>query len=156
MWPALWDVTDTYGAVFGDIAAYLTLPIPLAPVIALRAGGRQMLGTYPFFDAAFLGDEQTIRLGRKQRFAGDAEIHLNAELRVRLARALLVLPADFGVFGLRETGRVFLEGEDSDTWHNVWGGGVWAAFLQPSNTLSLALARSAERTGVYIGAGFAW
>jgi hypothetical protein len=156
LWPAVWSVTETFGRIHGEAMAYLTPPIPLRPTLALRAGGRRLLGTYPFSDAAYLGDDETIRLGRKQRFAGDAEVHLNAELRVKLFRTKVVLPADFGVFGLRETGRVFLDGEDSDRWHNVWGGGLFVAFLQPSNTLSVAVARSAERTGIYIGAGFAW
>ena len=156
IWPAVWSVAETFGSVHGEVAMYLTPPMPLEPTLALRAGGRRLIGNYPFSDAAYLGDDETIRLGRKQRFAGDAEVHLNAELRVKLLRAKVVLPADFGVFGLRETGRVFLDEEDSDRWHNVWGGGFFVAFLQPANTLSVALARSAERTGLYIGAGFAW
>jgi hypothetical protein len=156
LFPSIWDVRATYGEMHGDAMTYLTPPSPLRPTLALRAGGRKVWGDYPFSDAATLGDDATVRLGRKQRYAGDAEVHLNAELRVKLFRAVLVLPADIGVFGLRETGRVFLAGESSDTWHNAVGGGVFLAFLQPQNTLSLAIARSAERTGVYVGGGFAW
>jgi hypothetical protein len=155
-WPAVWDVEQAYGDIHAEASAYLSAPIVFSPTLALRAGGRHLLGDYPFSEAAYIGDDATVRLGRKQRYGGDSEAHINAELRLKLFRAKLVLPADFGVFGLTDTGRVFLEGEESDRWHKVAGGGIWLAFLQPQNTLSLAFARSRERTGIYVGAGFAF
>jgi hypothetical protein len=39
-------------------------------------------------------------------------------------------------------------------WHSAVGGGLWLAALAPQNVLSIALARSDERTGVYLRAGF--
>jgi len=156
LWPALWDVESAFGDVRAEASAYVTAPVLFSPTLAVRAGGRHLLGEYPFSEAAFIGDDATVRLGRKQRFGGDSEVHVNAELRLKLFRAKFVLPADFGIFGLMDTGRVFLEGEDSDRWHKAAGGGISLAFLQPQNTLSLALARSRERTGIYVGAGFAF
>lgn len=66
------------------------------------------------------------------------------------------MPADIGVFGLYDTGRVWLSREDAERWHSGAGGGFWLAFLQPGNTLSLAIARAEGRTGIYSGAGFAF
>ena len=77
----------------------------------------------------------------------------SAELRLPLGRATLVLPADIGVFGLADAGRVFLEGESSDKWHSAFGGGVWLAYLDRANTISAAVAAGEERTGVYVQAG---
>jgi hypothetical protein len=156
VYPAFWDVQETFGDVRAAAAVFLSAAVPLQPTLALRAGGRKVMGDYPFFEAATIGDDATVRLGRKERYAGDSEVHLNAELRLMLFRAKVVLPADFGVFGLADTGRVFLKGEESDRWHNAAGGGLWVAFLQPENTLSVAIARSRERTGIYVGAGFAF
>ena len=51
---------------------------------------------------------------------------------------------------------MFLDGEDSDTWHTAGGGGIWLSFIERANTVSLAVAKSAERTRVYVGAGFAF
>jgi hypothetical protein len=51
---------------------------------------------------------------------------------------------------------VFYAPETSDTWHTAFGGGVWLSLLQRSTVLSAALARSAERTGLYIGTGMAF
>jgi hypothetical protein len=41
-------------------------------------------------------------------------------------------------------------------WHGAAGGGLWFAFLNRVNTLTIAAARSAERTGIYVRAGFAY
>ena len=154
--PSLWDVEEAWGEAHVLATAFLSPGTPMQPTLALRAGAKKLFGTIPFQDAAWLGDATTVRLGRDQRFGGDAMVHANAELRMKLFRALLVLPADVGVFGLADVGRVWLEGERSDRWHDAVGGGLWFAFLSAENALSVALARSEERTGLYISAGFAW
>ena len=71
-----------------------------------------------------------------------------------LGRVFLGAPADVGVFGLADTGRVYLEDDPSRTWHTAAGGGVWAAILDRSNTVSLAVARGEERTALYFQGGF--
>ena len=68
----------------------------------------------------------------------------------------VLVPEQFGVFGLGDVGRVYLTGESSDRWHAGLGGGAWIAFLSPVNTLSVAYARSSEGSGVYVRAGFAF
>jgi hypothetical protein len=55
---------------------------------------------------------------------------------------------------LADGGRVFLEGESSDTWHTAWGGGVWLSVLDPNNVLTLQIVRTAERTAAYFRFGF--
>ncbi len=154
IYPPVWDVDSTFGEAYGEAATYLTPPIPLQPTLALRVGGRKLWGRYPFFEAAFIGGSSTVRLGRVNRYAGDAAAYGNAELRLPLARVTLVLPADVGVFGLADAGRVFVEGESSDKWHSAVGGGVWLAYLDRANTISAAVAAGEERTGVYLQAGF--
>ena len=90
----------------------------------------------------------------EHRFAGDAAVYGNAELRLRLARIFVLLPEELGVFGLVDAGRVYLAGETSDRWHAAVGGGVWVAFLSRTNTLSVAAAHSVEGTRAYVRAGF--
>jgi hypothetical protein len=58
--------------------------------------------------------------------------------------------------GLADAGRVFLDGEMSDTWHTGLGGGFWFAFLDPANAITVALARGDGRTALYARAGFAY
>jgi hypothetical protein len=153
-YPAIWDVDSTFGEVHGEAVTYLSARAPLDPTLALRVGGRKLWGRYPFFEAAFIGGASTVRLGRVNRYAGDASAYGSTELRLSLAKVKLVLPADLGVFGLADAGRVFLAGESSDTWHAAAGGGVWLSYLERAYTLSLAIAKSDERTGIYAQAGF--
>jgi hemolysin activation/secretion protein len=103
-----------------------------------------------------VGGASTVRGLREQRYAGDGALYGNAELRLRLGRFFAVLPGDYGVFGLADVGRVFLDGESSDTWHTGAGGGIWFDFLERANTISVAVARGDNRTAFYLRAGFAY
>jgi hypothetical protein len=153
-YPAVWDVDSTFGEVQGLATTYLSARAPLDPTLALRIGGRKLWGAFPYFEAAFIGDASTVRLGRVNRYAGDGSVYGTAELRLALGELQIVLPADIGVFGLADAGRVFLDGESSDQWHTAFGGGLWLAFLNRAYTLSLAAAASEERTGIYVQGGF--
>jgi hypothetical protein len=152
--PAAWDVRKPFGDVHAEAATYLTPSIPLRPTLALRAAVRRVLGDYPFHEAAFVGGPSTVRGFSIQRFAGDTGAHGNAELRLFLGHYFFVLPGEYGVFALADTGRVWLDGEDSDRWHTSVGGGLWFAYLEPANVVSIAAARSTEGTGIYVRAGF--
>ena len=156
VYPALLDVEDVFGAVQVVGATYLTADsLPLQPTLALRAGGKHVWGaSFPYQEAAFIGDVSTVRLGRQNRYAGESALFGGAELRLRLSAVNIFVPGEFGVFGLGDVGRVYLDGESSDRWHAAGGGGIWLSFIERVNTISLAVARSEERTGVYVGAGF--
>ncbi len=148
-------MVDNFGEIHAVASTYLSADsMPLRPTLALRVGGKQVWGNYPFQDAAYIGGASTVHLGREHRYAGDASLYGGAELRLFLTSLMLFVPADFGVFGLADVGRVYLEGETSDKWHPAAGGGIWLSFLDPGNTVSLAVAKSSERTGVYLILGF--
>lgn len=152
--PPWWDVRETFGDVHGEATAFLSPKLPLDPTLSFRIGGRKLWGDYPFFEAAFIGDRGTTRLGRENRFAGDASAYGSSELRLFLFRTTLVVPTDVGVFGLADAGRVFLAGEASNEWHTAFGGGIWLGFLSRASTVSVAAAASEERTRIYVQAGF--
>lgn len=152
--PRLWDVQETFGSVHAEASTALGFGGEGTPVLALRAGGRRVFGAYPFFEAATIGGATTLRGYSEQRFRGDDAIYGSAELRVPVGHVKLVVPAQLGIFGLADGGRVYLDGESSDKWHRGFGGGIWLAWLGRPNTLSAAVARSPGRTGFYIRAGF--
>jgi outer membrane protein assembly factor BamA len=156
VYPAVWDVDSTYGEIHGEASTYLTPNTSFGPTLAVRAGAKKVWGAYPFFEAAFVGGSDNVRGLRTQRYAGDASVFGSAELRARLGRYYIILPGTFGVFALGDVGRVYLEGESSDTWHTGYGGGFWFAPLTPGNTLSFAIVRGDERTALYVQAGFAY
>lgn len=161
-YPAWWDVEEGFGGISGDVSGFLTARGRFETTLALRAGGQQTFGRYPFHEAAFIGGggffggSQTVRGLAQNRYSGDAALYGNAEVRTRLGRMTLVLPADVGLFALADVGRVFLEGEDSRTWHPGFGGGFWLSYLDRNNTASVAVAHSEGRTGLYIRLGFAF
>ena len=84
---------------------------------------------------------------------GEASLFAQSELRLFLTRFYFLAPADFGVLGLADVGRVFVDGEESDRWHAAGGGGVWASFLDRAYMVRLSVAASSERTALYLGIG---
>lgn len=151
-YPATMDVTRAFGSLTAQAATYLT--VPHGPTLAARVMGTRVFGTYPFHEAAFIGGATTVRGYPDHRFSGDAALMANVEVRLPLGRFDTLLPTEFGIFGLGDAGRVYLSGETSDVWHGAAGGGIWFAFLSRANTLTIAAARSPERTGIYVRAGF--
>jgi hypothetical protein len=156
VFPPVGAVDETFGELHGEIALYQPIRVLSTPVLALRAAGKQVWGPYPYHEAAYIGGARTVRGFPQQRFAGDASLSGSVELRVPLKRIYLLVPGTLGVFGLGDAGRVFLDGESSHRWHTAVGGGVWVAFVDPANTMSLSIAASEEETGVYVhlGLGF--
>jgi len=153
-YPAFMSLTEPLITLDAEAATYLSFSLPGDPVVALRAGGRRVWGRFPLHEAAFLGGVNTMQGFRRQRFAGDAALFGNAELRLFLSRFFVILPGEFGCFFSGDGGRVYLEGNTSDTWHTSLGGGVWFAFLERVNTFRLGFSRSREDTRFYIQGGF--
>ena len=91
---------------------------------------------------------------RARRFSGDSSVYGNADLRLRLGHMTLILPCHVGVFGLFDVGRVWYGGEDSDTWHTSYGGGIWLSFLNYRSTFSAYIAHSKEGNIFHVGGGF--
>ena len=106
------------------------------------------MGTVPYHEASFLGGPATLRGYRNQRFTGESSLFLGSELRLFLGDVVFLLPVDLGVLALGDVGRVFVDGEASDTWHGAVGLGAWLTFLDVYSA-TLALARG-EVTGIYL------
>jgi hypothetical protein len=149
----VWNTTTGFGEVHGLVAAFVKAPMPLKPTLAVRAGGRKTFGRYPLNEAAFIGGRDSVRGLAPQRYAGDYSAFGGAELRFLLLNKDHGLFSRFGVFGLADGGRVWLEGESSDRWHTSVGAGLWLAFLHPKNCISVSAARSEGDTRVYLDLG---
>ena len=163
VFPKAWDVEKTYGWVEGSASTYLTAGASGRATLALRAGGKHMLGDlYPFHNAAtaggggFFSGQDAVRGFRPNRFIGDRSLYGNADLRLYLSRFFLALPGEWGLFGFGDVGRVWLDGETSDTWHTSYGGGLWIGLLSRSNAVAFTVAKSDERTAFSVRAGFSF
>ena len=156
VFPAVWSVQSAFSEVHASATAHMAprgLPL-MRPTFALRAGAKKVFGRYPFAQAAMIGDPTTVRLGRQNRYAGDAAVWMGGEVRLPVLRFDLLLPGELGVFGLAETGRVWVRGERSKEWHPAFGGGVSIALVQPKNVLTIALVSVEERRALYVRMGF--
>jgi hypothetical protein len=135
--PPVWDLASAYSRIDGSAASYLPFPVG-GGVLALRGGGARVWGAFPFQASAFLGGSHSLRGFQRERFAGDAAIFGNAELRVPLVEMELLMRGDLGVSGLLDVGRVFVDGDSPEGWHHARGGSVW--FATPELSVSLTYA----------------
>lgn len=161
----LW--TTTYAGNFGlnsnshnttqlqsDLSLYMSFRIPANFVIVSRFGGGKLWGNYEYFQALTVGGVQNLRGYRNFRFAGDANVYNNTEIRVKLFDLkTYILPAGVGLIAFNDVGRVWRENETSHVWHDGYGGGIYIA---PINALIITavVGHSKEETVPYVTFGF--
>jgi len=166
-YPEIGDVEKNYGEVHGQFRTFIGFKGELTPTLSLKGGGQRVFGEHPFFDSAFLGGKlpfnplepggaSGVRGLPAQRYAGDGSLFGGVDLYVPLTRAFLLVPGQFGVTGFFDVGRVFLDGETSDRWHQGYGGGLF--FLTPGrrNLVSVTVGHSEGNTALYVRGGFAF
>jgi hypothetical protein len=154
-YPELLDVDQgSFGKAFGEAAAFVSFTGSGNQTVALRVGGEKVWGTFPFYDAAFLGGPRRLRGFRRERFGGDASLYGSAELRLALGDIAFLVPLHVGVFGFTDAGRVYVGGESQGDWHLSGGGGLSLAPLYRTFTGTFTVARSGEGTTFYVGSGF--
>ncbi len=154
LFPPLWHVREAFATTHIQASTYLSAKTALSPTLALRAGAQRVWGAFPFHEAASLGGSSTLRGWDEQRFAGRSSLFGSTELRLRLGKLFLLVPADVGLIGFSDVGRVIADDQDSNLWHTGFGGGIWIAPITRMHTVSLSVARGRERTGFYLKSGF--
>ena len=155
--PEFTELRSDYGSLAGSAKVFLQAPMPMSPVLALEVGGKKVWGDYPYLNAAYLGGVENFRGVADDRFSGDAMVYAKSELRLRLGALSSLFPGQFGIHGMADVGRVYLEGEDSDLWHWAYGGGIWFSFLrQHTPLISVTLAKSDDSTRLLAGLGFSF
>jgi surface antigen Omp85-like protein len=148
VFPALLDVQSAFSSVSLVGTTYLTAhSLPLEPTLAVRMGAQRLFGSYPFFEAANIGGRVSLRGLTDRRYAGDAALYGNSDLRFRFAKS-------WGILTLADLGRVFLDGESSKSWRVALGGGLWIAPPGGKHMVSAVLAGSGERLRLYVHTGF--
>ena len=81
---------------------------------------------FNFYQAAHLGAQSGLRGYRRERFTGKSTLAGNADIRYVFNEIRTsFLPLQLGVFGGGDVGRVWVPNEDSNKWHNSYGGGFW-------------------------------
>jgi len=148
------DHAHDFSSYESSLSLYHTFRFPARVSFAARVGGGVNTGNYEFYQAQILSGRTDLRGYRKTRFYGDKKFYSNIEMRIKLLSLRTYLfPASLGILGFHDFGRVWYNNEQSHTWHEGWGGGVW---VTPFNltVLSVEVAASEESTLAYVRLGF--
>jgi hypothetical protein len=151
--PSFLDKLYDFVKISADLRAYIGYKQNAS--LAFRLWGEKVYNDYPFFESAFLGGSKLLRGFPSERFAGDGSVLASIEGRLKLFKMNFLLPETIGIFCFGETGRVFVNGEKSDTWHTGYGGGLFMFLINRDITFKLTYARSIEKDiSLYFGTGF--
>ena len=179
--PAIFGNSDAFSKFRGEASAALGGRVLTDVFLDLHFAAEKNWGRYPFFEAAFLGGTtlppalnltgaivgSPLRGYDWNRFAGDASVVGNAELRISVGRFTALLPFRYGLLALADAGRVFVAPDriaqgstSSSRWHTAAGGGIWLAVfasawnVQVGSSFNAMVVRSDERTAFYLSTGF--
>jgi hemolysin activation/secretion protein len=83
-------------------------------------------GDYEFYQSAQLGQDTGLRGYRTQRFSGERSIAGTVDLRYSFKPCKTgFFPLQTGIFVGGDVGRVYVDNENSNRWHNDYGVGFW-------------------------------
>jgi hypothetical protein len=124
-------------------------------VFATRFGYYRNFGKFEFPQANYLSATENLRGYRRNRFAGRTMAFNNTELRFKLSNFNTYLfPGSFGFLLFHDIGRVWMDGQKSNRWHNGYGGGLWIAPIR-RYVITASVAHSKEEKLLpYITFGF--
>jgi hypothetical protein len=124
------DNSHHYSQLNSDLSVFASFNTRQNVVIASRVGWGKTWGDFQFYQAQYLGGTENLRGYRKFRFAGDESFYHNIDLRIKLAEFQTYLfPGSLGLQFFNDVGRVWVNGEKSNQWHDGYGGGIWISPL---------------------------
>jgi len=121
---------NSYSKSFAQIRPELTYYQQLDAngniVLSDRIGGGVSIGKPAFYQSMFLGGQGNLLGYLQNRFAGQQMAFNNLQGRVKLANiAGYILPGQLGITGFYDVGRVWINNEQSNKWHQGTGGGLY-------------------------------
>ena len=151
--PNLFSNNYGFGKAGVDLRAYISTDTVKGVTFAFRTGAGKVWGDYPFYESMFLGGANSLKGFSRERFAGDAVLLGETEIRFDVARVNILVPGMLGISFFGGAGRVFLEGEDSKRWHNSFGSTMWITYLDRMFNVGVTVAKSDEGYKVFVGTG---
>lgn len=145
----------SYGSFVSEFRFFLN-PGKSGVVIANRIGTGAVTGEPAFFQMMQIGGVNSLRGFNSKRFTGKTMLYNNLDLRIKLFNfTSYLVPGTVGLIGFNDLGRVWTKGENSDTWHQGYGGGI---YVIPGEVILLqaAVGFSKEATLPYISIGFSF
>lgn len=112
--------------------------------VATRVGYQKSFGDFEFFQSSQLDGFTTLRGYRRFRFSGESSFYHQLDLRIDLFEwRNYLLPSKVGLVLFNDIGKVYVDGEESETLHHGYGGGF---YLTPFGrfAINLLVAKSEE------------
>ncbi|WP_271783302.1 metallophosphoesterase [Aquimarina algiphila] len=121
------DTDRTYGYVYPKLGFYNAITRNRKLVLKTDVMAQVIIGdSFEFYQGAVLGGVNGLRGYREERFTGESALAFSNDLRYSFNKFKTgILPLQLGIFGGYDVGRVWLDGENSDQWHDSYGGGMW-------------------------------
>ncbi len=121
------DTNRTYGYIQPKLGFYNSLTRNRKLVLKTEVMAETNLGNnFEFYQGATLGGTNGLRAYREERFTGKSAFAFSGDLRYSFTKFKTgLLPLQLGLFGGYDIGRVWIPNEDSDIWHDDFGGGLW-------------------------------
>lgn len=139
------NATNNYAQLLSEFSFYLNPDRDSILVLANRIGGGTTFGHGQFFQQIKIGGPQSLRGFHTFRFIGKSGVYDNLEMRLKLFDFTSYLfPGTVGALGFNDVGRVWSPGEQSDQWHDGYGGGL---YLIPAKTVILVAAVGFSKEG---------
>lgn len=122
-------IKNTFGYINSNLGFYNALSKNKKLVLKTGVKTQIRMGDdLLFYHASNIGGDNGLRGYRTERFTGKNSFVGNADLRYGFpAFKTNIVPLQIGVFVGTDVGRVWLKNEDSNKWHNDYGGGFWVA-----------------------------
>jgi hypothetical protein len=138
-----------------DLSLYTDVLYRNHIVIASSFGAARNFDKFEIPQAQYLGFKQNLRGFRYQRFAGTSRAYNNTELRINFGNANFYLfKGPLGVLAFHDIGRVWVSGDDSNTWHQGYGGGIWLAPFNKTVITALLTSSKEEKALPMVTFGF--
>ncbi|MBB3696983.1 BamA/TamA family outer membrane protein [Flammeovirga yaeyamensis] len=145
-----------YVNIGGEIELFKTFKLPTDFTIGYKLEANHLFGEYHFLTSNRLGGNKSLRGYRRDRFYGRSSLLNSFDARLDIFNFKnSILPMTVGILGFYDIGRVWLDGENSDTWHEGYGGGV---YLVPIDKVALSGIAGGSKDGlqIYLNIGFSF
>jgi hypothetical protein len=126
------DKDRAFAKINSSFAFYV--PVSKSFTLAVRVGGGTLAGEADYYHMNTLSGNENLRGYPRERFFGKSSFYNNNELRWVTNTRNIVFNGKIGLMGFVDQGRVWEPGEQSNTWHTGYGGGV---ILIPFNKVTL-------------------
>ncbi|RDI57561.1 metallophosphoesterase [Flavobacterium glaciei] len=125
-------------------------------VLATILRGKMILNNnFDFYQGANLGGDYNLRGFRNQRFLGNQSFYQSSDIRWNFGKIKRsIIPMSYGILAGFDYGRVWLKGENSEKWHQSFGGGLWINGLNALTARLTYFKSAGEETRIAFGLGF--